>query len=186
MKLFKHFLLMSAVAGSMMFASCSKETPANNTNTGGTVGRIVCKVNGTSWTSDAPDKFYYPAGDTIPGTIATLVNGELMIQGNRIVGTDSSAVVMNLVLTPAKTGKYEGTFSASAADGALYLPNRDIMSLLTIVMGYTNTYSVTLTKVDTSNKLVSGVFTITMKAPAGQGLPDYTITEGSFTDVKIN
>ncbi len=176
---------MAAVAGSMMLGSCSKDPVTNNTNTGGNVGRIVCKVNGTSWTSDAPDKFYYPAGDTIPGTIATLANGELMIQGNRIVGTDTSTIAMNLVLTPSKTGKYEGTFSASAADGALYLPSRNLMTLLSIVMGYTNTYSVTLTKVDATNKLVSGVFTITMKAPAGQGLPDYIVTEGSFTDVAL-
>lgn len=186
MKAFKHILLMTAVAGSLFFSSCAEEKPATS-NTTSTTGRIVCKVNGTSWTSDAENKFYYLNGDTLVGTSATLINGELTIQGNRIAGTDTSTIAMNLVLTPAKTGKYEGTFDVSAADGALYLPNRNITTLLTIVMGgYTNTYSVTLTKVDAANKKVSGVFTISMKAPAGLGQPDYMVTEGSFTDLTLN
>jgi hypothetical protein len=42
-----------------------------------------------------------------------------------------------------------------------------------------------LTKVDQANKLLSGVYTITMLAPSGQGLPDYKITEGAFNDLKL-
>jgi hypothetical protein len=90
------------------------------------------------------------------------------------------------VLTPNKTGKYEGKFNASAKDGALYLPKSDNNTILAIALGYTVTYSVTLTKVDEAGKKVSGVFTITEKAPSGSGLPDYLVTEGSFTDVVID
>ncbi len=183
MKAFKYLLLVSAVAGSMILGSCTKDPVTNTTNTGSNVGRITCKVNGTSWTSDAADKFYYPNGDTIVGTRATLSNGELSIQGTRVLTGDTSTIAMNLVLTPAKTGKYEGTFDVNAADGALYLPSRKLMDLLTIVMGYTNTYSVTLTKVDATNKKVSGVFTITMKSP--DGTKNYMVTEGAFTDLAL-
>ena len=176
---------MTAVAGSLMLGSCTKD-PVSNTSSNSNAGRIVCKVNGSSWTSDAANKYYYLPGDTLVGTTATLSNGELSVIGTRVLSGDTSTVGVQLVLTPAKTGKYEGTFSASAADGALYLPSRKMTDLLTIIMYYTNTYSVTLTKVDEVNKLVSGVFTITMKAPTGSGYPDYTVTEGSFTDVKLN
>lgn len=176
---------MTAVAGSLMLGSCAKD-PVSNTPSNSNTGRIVCKVNGSAWTSDAADKYYYLKGDTLVGTNATLNNGELSIIGTRVLSGDTSTVAIQLVLTPAKTGKYEGTFSSSAADGALYLPSRNMVDLLKIVLTYTNTYSVTLTKVDVTNKLVSGVFTITMKAPAGSGDPDYTVTEGSFTDVKLN
>jgi len=128
---------------------------------------------------------YITPSDTGYGTNAAIVNGELSIQGVKITGNDTSRIAMQLVLTPSKTGTYAGTFSLQAADGALYFPKSDMNTLLSIVMGYNCTYSVTLTKVDEANKLVSGVYTITMLAPAGQGLPDYKITEGTFTDVKL-
>ena len=186
MKAFKHILIMTAVAGSLFFSSCADDKPTTTTTTP-TTGRIVCKVNGSSWTSDAENKFYYLGGDTLAGTVASLSNGELEIEGNRVVGADTSAIAIRLVLSPAKTGKYEGIFDISAADGALYLPNRNITTLLSILMGgYINTYSVTLTKVDAANRKVSGVFTINMKAPAGAGQPDYIITDGSFTDLTLN
>lgn len=183
MKAFKYLLLISAVAGSMILESCSKDPVTNNNNTGSTAGKITCKVNGSAWASDGQDKFYYPNGDTLVGTIATLSNGELSIQGTRVLPGDTSTIGINLVLTPAKTGKYEGTFDINAADGALYLPNRNFLELLGIIMTYTNTYSVTLTKVDTANKKVSGVFTISMKSP--DGTKNYMITEGAFTDLDL-
>ena len=175
---------MSAVAGSLMLGSCTKDPVTSNTTSGNT-GRIVCKLNGASWSSDAQDKYYYLKSDTLVGTSAVLSNGELIVQGTRVLTGDTSTIVIQLVLTPAKTGKYEGTFSTSAADGALYIPNRNFIDLLQIAMTYTNTYSVTLTKVDETNKKVSGVFSINMKAPAGAGKPDYIVTEGSFTDLTL-
>lgn len=184
MKAFKYLLLVSAVAGSMILGSCSKDPVTNTPTTNNTTGRITCKVNGSAWSSDAQDKFYYLNGDTLVGTVAALSNGELSIQGTRVLTGDTSTIGINLVLTPAKTGKYEGTFDMNAADGALYLPNRNFLELLGIVMTYTNTYSVTLTKVDTVNKKVSGVFTITMKSP--DGTKNYMVTEGAFTDLTLN
>lgn len=186
MKTFKNILLMTAVAGTLFVASCTKEpvkttttTPTNST------GVLKCKVNGTAWQSEPASKMFITPTDTSYGTVATLEKGELSIQGMKITGSDTSNLGMVLVLTPQKTGTYTGTFSIQAADGALYLPKSDLNTLFTIVMGYTTTYSVTLTKVDEVNKLVSGVYTITMLAPAGQGLPDYKITEGTFDDIKF-
>ena len=175
---------MTAVAGTLFVASCTKE-PVKTTTPTGTTGILTCKVNGTAWQSEAASKMYIVDGDTSYGTGAEIVNGELSIQGVKITGSDTSRVVMQLVLTPAKTGTYSGTFSLQAADGALYLPKSDMSTLLAIFMGYTSTYSVTLTKVDQANKLVSGVYTITMLAPAGQGMPDYKITEGKFDDIRL-
>ena len=57
--------------------------------------------------------------------------------------------------------------------------------MITIGGTYNSTYSVTLTKVDEVNKLVSGVFTITQLAPAGIGAPDYKVTDGTFDDIKF-
>jgi len=184
MKTIKNILLMTAVAGTLFVASCTKEPVKTTTPTNGS-GVLNCKVNGTAWQSEAASKMYIVAGDTSYGTGAEIVNGELSVQGIKIIGSDTSRVVMQLVLTPAKTGTYSGTFSLQAADGALYFPKSDNTTLLGIVMGYTCTYSVTLTKVDQANKLLSGVYTITMLAPAGQGMPDYKITEGTFNDIKL-
>lgn len=184
MKTIKNILLMTAVAGTLFVASCTKD-PVTTNNTTSTTGVLNCKVNGTAWQSEAASKMYISNGDTIYGTVATIANGELNVQGAKIIGNDTSRVVMQLVLTPAKTGTYSGTFSPQAADGALYFPKSDNNTLFAIVMGYTCTYSVTLTKVDQANNLLSGGYTITMLAPAGQGLPDYKITEGTFTDLKL-
>ena len=184
MKIIKNILLMTAVAGTLFVASCTKE-PVKTTTPTSASGVLNCKVNGTAWQSEAASKMYIVDGDTSYGTGAEIVNGELSVQGIKIIGTDTSRVVMKLVLTPAKTGTYSGTFSLQAADGAVYLPKSDMSTLLAIFMGYTTTYSVTLTKVDQTNKLLSGVYTINMLAPAGQGLPDYKITEGTFNDVKL-
>ena len=184
MKTIKNILLMTAVAGTLFVASCTKD-PVATTNTTSTKGVLTCKVNGTAWQSESASKMYISPSDTSYGTAAAIVNGELSVQGLKITGNDTSRVVMQLVLTPAKTGTYSGTFSLQAADGALYFPKSDNNTLLSIVMGYTCTYSVTLTKVDEANHLLSGVYTITMLAPSGQGLPDYKITEGAFNDLKL-
>jgi hypothetical protein len=184
MKTIKNILLMTAVAGTLFVASCTKE-PVKTTTTSSTTGVLTCKVNGTAWQSEPASKMYITPSDTGYGTSASIFNGELGIQGVKIIGADTSRIAMQLVLTPAKTGTYSGVFNLQAADGALYLPKSDMNTLFAIVMGYTNSYSVTLTKVDESKKLVSGVFTITMKAPTGQGLPDYIITEGKFDDIKL-
>jgi len=184
MKTIKNILLMTAVAGTLFVASCTKD-PVTTNNTTSTKGVLTCKVNGTAWQSEPASKIYITPSDTSYGTSAAIVNGELSVMGIKISGTDTSRVVMQLVLTPAKTGTYSGTFSLQAADGALYFPKSDNTTLLGIVMGYTCTYSVTLTKVDQANNLLSGVYTITMLAPAGQGLPDYKITEGKFDDIKL-
>jgi len=185
MKTIKNILLMTAVAGTLFVASCTKDPVKTTTTPDASTGVLKCKVNGTAWQSEAASKMYISNGDTAFGTSASLVNGELSVIGVKIIGNDTSRVAMQLVLTPNKTGTYAGTFSLQAADGALYFPKSDNNTLLSIVMGYTCTYSVTLTKVDLANDLVSGVYTITMLAPSGQGLPDYKITEGKFDDIKL-
>jgi hypothetical protein len=184
MKTIKNILLMTAVAGTLFISSCTKD-PVATTNTASSKGVLTCKINGTAWQSEAPSKMFISNNDTSYGTAASLIKGELTIQGMKITGADTSNIGIVLVLTPAKTGTYAGTFSISAADGALYFPKSDITTLMTIAATYTSTYSVTLTKVDEVNKLVSGVYTITMLAPAGQGMPDYKITEGKFEDIRF-
>lgn len=175
---------MTAVAGTLFVASCTKD-PVTTTTTTSTKGVLTCKVNGTAWQSEPASKMYIVAGDTSYGTGADIVNGELTIMGTKIIGADTTRLYMKLVLTPNKTGTYSGVFNIQAADGALYFPKSDNTTLLGIVMGYTCTYSVTLTKVDQANNLLSGLYTITMLAPAGQGLPDYKITDGTFDDIKF-
>ena len=187
MKTIKNILLMTAVAGTLFLASCAKEPVKTTTTTTPTTstGVLKCNVNGTAWQSEAASKMYIINGDTSYGTLATLVKGKLTIQGTRIIGADTSKMGMVLVLTPNKTGTYAGTFNPSVMDGALYFPKSDMLTVLTIGGTYKSTYSVTLTKVDEVNKLVSGVFTITQLAPVGQGAPDYKVTDGTFEDIKF-
>ncbi len=185
MKTIKNILLMTAVAGTLFISSCTKDPVKSTTTTDASTGVLICKLNGTAWQSESPSKMYISNGDTTYGTSATLVNGELTIKGNKIVGADTTTMGMVLVLTPNKTGTYSGTFSPSAKDGALYFPKSDILTMITIAGTYNSSYSVTLTKVDEVNKLVSGLYTITMLAPVGQGAPDYKITEGTFTNIKF-
>lgn len=186
MKNLRNITLMGLTAALAILGSCTKKETTTNNTTGTTTGVLTCKVNGVAWQSlPAKNMYINTAGDTTWGTKASLIAGQLSVQGVNIVGKDSSMVGFMFVLTPNKTGKYEGTFNASAQDGALYFPKSDNNTVLAIALGYTVTYSVTLTKVDEAGKRVSGVFTITEKAPSGSGMPDYLLTEGSFTDIVL-
>lgn len=187
MKLLKNILLMTAVAGSLFVSSCKPDAKTTTTTTPTSkTGTLKCKVNGVAWESlPNGNTMYFVGTDTVYGTNAVIKNGEISINSLSIVNKDTSAIGFHFVLTPNKTGTYSGTYVVGSNDYAFYFPSADNLTAMTVALTYTNTYSVTLTKVDEVNNLVSGVFTITELPPSGSTDPFYKITEGTFTDVKV-
>lgn len=156
--------------GLLMFNGCAKE----NTPTTNKFGNIQCKVNGTDWVSMPGGGYGYMDDPS-----------HLEIFGLQIKGTDTSCVGIALSLTPNKLGLYEGETKIFDGGYVLYYPNTDQTQQINILVRYKTTYKVELTKLDLENHKVSGTFSNVQIAPSGQGLPDYIITEGRFTDLYL-
>lgn len=179
-KLFPIFAILGIVT-MLTFSSCSKDNSSANSpsqNVDPTKkGVLTCKINGTMWQSLLGNNSFAQFNDT----------NRLIIGGLKVVGSDSTAVVISLLLTPNKIGTYSGILNSAAPipSYCLYYPNLKESTVMQIVINYKVTYIVNITKLDTVNGFISGTFSSTATAPAGSGNPNYTITEGVFTDVRI-
>lgn len=173
----KKFIYSFGIAAMLLFASCKKDTPTNNSTpvATGTPGEISFKVNDSTWKSKGLGRAVAFFQDS----------NNLMIVGSNIVGSDTSGIVLSLVLTPSELGVYQGTFNLSSSTYGLYYPNTKQSTQMSLILGYAITYKISLTKLDRVNKLVSGTFTITETAPTGSGYPNYNITDGVFTDMPL-
>ncbi len=181
MKKFNLFAVAALFVGAMFVQSCEKE-PTTTTPTE-TTGIVTMNVNGKSWTSNKNGEMLISGEDTLYGCEAVVEDGILTLSATNF--KDSSVVGFNFVLTPAVTGTYAGKADFTADDYAIFAPKADVMTLLTLLMNYDITYSVTLTKVDKTTGLCSGIFTITQTDNASTGMGNFNITNGTFTDVKM-
>jgi hypothetical protein len=180
----KKFNLVAVAAlffGAMFVQSCEKE-PTTTTPTE-TTGVVTMSVNSKSWTSNKNGEMLITGEDTLYGCEAVVEDGMLTLSATNF--KDSSVVGFNFVLTAAVTGTYSGKADFTADDYAIYAPKADVMTLLTLLMNYDITYSVTLTKVDKTTGLCSGYFSITQTDNASTGMGNFNITNGKFTDVKM-
>ncbi len=180
MKKFNLLAVAMLSVGAMFIQSCEKDpapTPKPVT------GIVTMDLNGKSWTSNKNGEMLVIEEDTLYGCEALLEDGMLTLTATRF--KDSSLVGFNLVLTPAITGTYSGKADLTADDYALYAPKTDVMTLLNLLMNYDINYNVTLTKVDQSTGLCSGIFTITQNDKAATGMGNFSVTNGKFTDVKM-
>jgi hypothetical protein len=158
------------------FASCKdKKDDGPTTTNPAAPGVTTCQVNGQTWTSDQAGK--YSATDSLPGCEA-LLNGDTMT----FISTrfsDNSAILAQLVLTPARVGTYSGSTSADA--GMFYLSKFDETTLFQSFLLYTTSYSFTISDWNASAKKFSGTFNITMTSNTGGS--NITVTNGKCTNV---
>ncbi len=162
--------------------SCTKdENPPATTSSKGIVS---FKVNGNEWNSNGYNDVLIVEGDSIFGVSASFENDVLSLSASR--RSDTSGFGLELVLTPNRTGTYNGTSDISSNEIVMFTPKIKQTTIVSLLSTYTITYSVIITKLDLTNKLVSGVFTINQIDPSKTNpLGDFKITDGAFTDVKL-
>jgi len=177
----KSFLSIILTMAMLNFVSCTKE---EDTKTTTSKGIVSFKMNGADWNSSGYEDFLFIESDTIYGVSASFENDILSLSAMR--KSDTSGFGLELVLTPNRTGTYNGSNSVGSSEYVLYSPKLNLTTISTLLSSYNITYSVIITKLDLTNKLVSGVFTINQADPSKiNPLGDFKITDGAFTDVKL-
>ncbi|MBL7810851.1 MAG: hypothetical protein JNL57_01390 [Bacteroidetes bacterium] len=174
----QHLFLAAAVLGLAITGACKKKT--TTTPTPKPTNVLMCKANGVAWQSGPSTTQYNLGGSSYKGTECTLNTDTLHMQGIRI-SPDTSAIVLHIKLTGAKTGTYTGT--TDAAWGCMYAKGVDLGSLLAALFSYTTTYTVEITKVDMIGRKISGTFIIAMQDKTGS--QNINVTEGEFIDLKF-
>ncbi len=120
---------------------------------------MKCKVNGTSWSAVS--------------RVTTLQSNKFIVNGTGSLGSD----VLNVTFFGATTGTYNlNTTQGQVQFSATY--TNDTGNTDSLYTAYEGT--ATLTKVDTTNKKVSGTFTFKAK---NMQMNNKNITEGTFTDL---
>lgn len=158
------------------FSSCKKEKEDSpTTTTPAAPGVTTCQVNGQTWTSDQAGK--YSATDSLPGCEALLDGDTMTFISSRF--SDNSAILAQLVLTPARVGTYSGTTTADG--GMFYLSTFDETTLFQNFLLYTTSYSFTISEWNASTKKFSGTFNITMTSNTGGS--NILVTNGKCTNV---
>lgn len=166
------------VALTMTLGACKKKEDPAPSNPTTKSGIFTCKVNGNAWESNAASTLV-PFGDTtLPSISAELVGDTLSMIAFRTKSGDSSMLIFNVTLKSTRLG----TYSMNGSDNNIYYINTiDPLGMFAMLIGYTASSSLTITKWDATNKKISGTFTTTMTPTSGG--TTYTITDGSFIDV---
>ncbi len=177
----KTYLSIILTVAMLNFVSCTKDEETKTTTSKGVVS---FKVNNTDWNSSGYDDLLILESDSLFGVSASFENDILSLSAMR--KSDTSGFGFELVLTPNRTGTYNGSNTTGSSEYVLYSPKLNQNTILTLLSSYNITYSVIITKLDLTNKLVSGVFTINQLDPSKMNpLGEFKITDGSFTDVKL-
>jgi hypothetical protein len=166
----------------LFLSSCKKtEDTVTPTTPAAKTGIVTCKINGTAWESDARTQNTFFIDTIVPSVRASVEGDTLSFLAFRTRTGDSSGLLMNVLLTPARVGTYTMTTSDY---NIYYAPSTSLMALFTTLFSYTATSSMTITKFDKANHKISGTFNTTM-TPSASGTT-YTVTEGAFTDVYLD
>lgn len=151
MKNTKFLILIFVIAFSFACKKDSKITDIINPS-----ASLKCKVNGVDWTAQT--------------RLTTMQSNKFIINGT--VGTSGSNI-LNITIFGANTGTY---ITVPTQFLATYTNDTGVGDSL-----YTSTEgTVTLSKVDTTNKRISGTFSFKAKNPQ---LLNKQITAGTFTDL---
>lgn len=195
----KHLLLAAALFGLIFQQACKKKTTDddNSTPTDQQVkGLIYGSVNGKAWNSDPTTKKYvvsykdsfFSFNENIFGTEGSIFGDTLTLSGARVLGTDSSQLQMDIVLTSGKVGNYTlGTYPVKNAGKAFayYYNKLGTAASKVCRTGYNYSGSINITSFKDSTGQISGTYNITMtpKNSGNSKTPAYTVTNGRFTDV---
>lgn len=188
----------------LFFQACKKkdaDSGSGNTTTtaSNNKGKIVCKVDGKEWISDGPSKKYVVKysdsvisfGQDIYGNEGSLFGDTLNLSSARIVGTDSGALVFDIVLSKAILGTYNIVSYPSTTPGkatAYYYNKMGRVGKQYGYKSYNTTGTITIDNFNDSLKLCSGSFNFSM-TPRNTGdskTPSHSVTDGVFKDVKFD
>ena len=198
--------LFAAASAVMLFGAqaCKKDSNTddnqNNTNTSqANKGKIVCKANGKEWISDGPSKKYvvkyidsfFSFDQNIYGNEGSIFGDTLSLSAARVIGTDSTSMAFEIVLSSARKGTYNiGNFPPKKAGtaSAYFYGKLGMVAYDYGFSDYNTTGSITLTSFSDSLKTCSGTFNFNMvpKNSANPKTPSHTVTSGVFTDVKFD
>lgn len=199
----KNGIILSLAAGALLLAGACKKSTDQKTDTSKTAannkGKIVCTVDGKEWISDGAGKKYVVQykdsvvafGQDIYGNEGSLFGDTLNLSSCRLVGTDSSALVFDIVLTSAIVGNYTIVSHPSTAAGKATAYYYGKMGRVGKQYGY-NSYNtsgnINITNFNDSMKLCSGTFNFTMtpKNTSNSKTPPHTVSNGVFVDVKFD
>jgi hypothetical protein len=173
---------LALLSFTLFMSSCKKteDTPSTPTPAAKT-GIVTCKINGTAWESDVRTQNTFFIDTIVPSVRATLEGDTLSLLAFRTRTGDSSALLMNVLLSPSGIG----TYTMSSSDyNIYYLPSTNLQALFTTLFTYTASSSMTITKFDKANRKISGTFNTTM-TPSASGAT-YTVTDGAFTDLYLD
>lgn len=198
--------LFAATIAVMLFGaqSCKKDSKTDDTQNNTTTsqankGKIVCKADGKEWISDGPTKKYvvkyidsfFSFDQNVYGNEGSIFGDTLSLSAARVIGTDSTSMAFEIVLSSARKGTYTiGNYPPKkAGTAAAYFYGK--LGMLGYEYGfdeYNTTGSITLTSFSDSLKTCSGTFNFNM-VPKNSGnakTPSHTVTAGVFTDVKFD
>ena len=183
---FLKFTGLSCLAVLLMFSSCKPDDDdANPTVTPEVpvtpkLGKIDCKINGKSFSAAYP--FTSGAIANTSPFYSIAVGGFDFIDGDSVgvalamTGTDFSSLANGDVFqgSTALPGMY-ALGSVSFNSGA---KEEDADSEETLIA------TITVTKIDRDNNVISGTFSYEAKDPDTES--EFTVTEGVFTDIKYD
>ncbi len=194
----KHFLLAAGIVGLIFSQACKKKskgddvTPTDQQKKGLFYG----SVNGKAWNSESYLKKYvvhyqdsfFGFDENVYGTEAIVFGDTLTLEGANVVGTDSSQLHMEIVLTNARVGTYTlGGFPVKNAGKAFaYFYNKlGTKADKVCRTGYTYSGTINITNYTDSTSLVSGTYSIDMtpKNSSNPKTPAFKVLSGRFTDV---
>jgi hypothetical protein len=195
----KHLILAAGLLGLVFVQACKKKT----TDSDNTIpvdqqvkGLIYGSVNDKAWNSDPMTKKYvvhyqdsfFSFNENIYGTEGGIFGDTITLSGARVLGTDSSQLHMDIVLTNSKVGTY--TLSSypvrNAGKAFAYYYNKlGTKASKVCRTGYTYSGSINITSFKDSTGQISGTYNITMtpKNAGNSKTPEYKIKNGRFTDV---
>ena len=173
---------LALLSFTLFMSSCKKtEDPVTPSTPTAKTGIVTCKINGTAWESDARSQNTFFIDTIVPSISATLDGDTLSLMAFRTRAGDSSAFLMNVLLTPTRIG----TYAMSSSDyNIYYLPSTNTLALFTTLFTYNATSIIAITKFDKANHKISGTFNTTM-TPSASGTT-YTVTDGAFTDLYLD
>jgi hypothetical protein len=170
------FFALALLTTSVLLTGCKKdENPADGGSGGGNTqtgaGTMSAKIDGQSWSSTS-----IPG---LPGAYATYTSNNLTLIGTQVQGTSASTFNITIANVTG-TGEFRlGLFPVGSFQGVGAYGTSAGQAWATT---NTETGTVTITKLDTQNKIVSGTFSFRCRST--NATPEIrNITDGRF-DVK--
>jgi len=179
-------ILFGTLAMLFAFSSCSKNENANNNLTTEKKGSIVCKYNGTLWTS-LPLDTTQSGWRQIAG-FTTLAFNQLGIDTFSLAGWGNKSEgllnIKNLPVNSQRIGSYTFDSDKSSFPNIYFATKDAAFSNGMAQKMYHITGKLSITKFDRPGKVCSGTFEI-LFTPKDAQFPKVVLSEGTFTDVFI-